>query len=494
VQFLIQHLERRLWPTRSSGYEAVPRWLTVTRYSFALLRDYLHGELSLRAMSLVYTTMLTIVPLLAFAFAVLKGLGFHRDLEPLLQNFMAPLGPRGAEITTRIIGLVDNVSGSALASVSVIVLLLSALSLAHKVEGSFNFVWRVDRPRSLARRFSEYLSVIFVGPLLMSVAMGLLATLASATATNWIRSIEPFGAWIASLRSLTPYVMVIAGFTLLYAVVPNTRVRLKPALIGGAFGGILWAGSGSLFTTFVVSVSRTEAIYSGFAIVIVAMLWLHLSWVVLLLGAQLSFYVQNPDYVRLGRRAESLANASREQLALSVMLLVGRDFATPGHGWRSESIAARIRVPRHLLAPVVGSLMEAGLLTRTNEQRLIPARDPRNIEVKAILDAVRRTRVDSHAASDDWNPTISALTGGVEHAIRDAVGPRSLADLVDADAKREAAEAAAPATSPPAVHSDGPCYSCLAAAGQREPVDEHRTATHRAAHVDVGAYGLDVTK
>jgi membrane protein len=442
VQLLIQYLERRLWPTRSSGYEAAPRWLTAARCSFALLRDFFQGEISLRAMSLVYTTMLTIVPLLAFAFAVLKGLGLHRDLEPLLQSFMAPLGPRGAEITTRIVGFVDNVSGSALASVSVIVFLLSALSLAEKVESSFNFVWRVDRPRSFVRRFSEYVSVIVVGPLLMSVAMGLLATLASASATNWIRSVEPIGTWIASLRSLTPYVMVIAGFTFLYVFVPNTRVRFKSALIGGVFAGVLWAGSGSLFTTFVVSVSRTEAIYSGFAIVIVAMLWLHLSWVVVLLGAQLSFYAQNPDYLRLGERAESLSNALRERLALSAMLLVGRDFATPGHGWRIESLAARIRVPRHLLAPVIGSLTDAGLLTRTSEHRLIPAKDPRNIEVNAILDAMRRADVDSHSASDDWNPTVGALADAIERAIRDAVGPRSLADLVDADVQRETAATA----------------------------------------------------
>ncbi len=450
-QLLIQYLERRLWPTRASGDEAAPWWLKAGRYSFALLRDYLDGELSLRAMSLVYTTMLTIVPLLAFVFAVLKGLGFHRELEPLLLNFMAPLGPRGAEITTHIVEFVDNLSGSALATVSVIVLLLSALSLAEKVESSFNFVWRVDRPRSLARRFTDYVSVLFIGPLLMSVALGLLATLASATATSWIRSIEPIGTWVANLHSLAPYALVIAGFTCMYVWVPNTRVRLKSALIGGVFGGVLWAGSGSLFATFVVSVSSTEAIYSSFAVVIVAMLWLHLSWVVLLLGAQLSFYVQNPDYLRAGQRAESVANALRERLALSAMLLVGRDFSAPGHGWRIESLAARIRVPRHLLGPVIGSLMDAGLLARTNEQRLIPARDPRSIEVKEIVEAMRRANVDSHTASDDWNPTVAALADGIERAIRDAVGPQSLADWVDADVRRETAETAASRKPPPAA-------------------------------------------
>ena len=458
MELLIRYFERRLWPARASGDARVPRWLIVARYAFSLLRDYLQGELSLHAMSLVYTTMLAIAPLLAFAFAVLKGLGLHRDLEPLLQNFLGPLGPSGVEITTRIVSVVDNVSGSTLASISIIVLMLSALSLAQKMEESFNFVWRVDQADSFTRHFIAYLSVIFVAPV-MSIAIGLLATLESATATGWIRSIEPLGMWVANLSSLTPYAIVIAGFTFLYLFVPNTRVRLKPALIGSVFGGVLWAGSGSLFTAFIVSVSRTEAIYSGFAIVIVGMIWLHLSWVVLLLGAQLSFYVQNPGYLRLSERPKSMANALRERLALSVMLLVGRDCASPGSDCGIDSLAARLRLPHYLLAPIVASLVDAGVLKRTHRQRLGLTMDAPHIEVRTILDAVRRVRDDSLDTGDDWNPTVDALADDVERAIRAAVGERSLADLVGADVQRET--------------ESGPEKDTgkLAAAGQREPID-----------------------
>jgi membrane protein len=441
VDLLIEQLEHWLWPSPASQARA-PLWRRVARYAFALLRDFVQGDLSLRAMSLGYTTMLTIVPLLAFAFAVLKGLGIHRELEPLLLNFLMPLGPRGAELTQRVVGLVDNVSGSALASISIVILLFSMLSMAQKVESSLNFVWRVDRPRSFARRFTEYLSVMFVGPLLMTVAMSIIATLASATATSFLRTIEPFGFLLARLSALAPYAMVVAGFTFLYMFVPNTRVRVVPALIGGAFGGIVWAGSGNLFTSLIVSLSRTEAIYSSFAIVIIAMLWLHLSWLVLLLGAQLACYAQNPDYLRLGQRTESLANAVRERLALSTMLLVGRDFTTPGHGWRLSSLAAEIRVPRHLLEPVLISLTNAGLLTETNEHRLIPAKDPRHIDVSSILDAVRVAQSDRHGVSDDWNPTVGALADSIDRAIHDSLHEQTLADIVDTDARRAAVAAA----------------------------------------------------
>jgi membrane protein len=440
MELLTRPLEQWLWRHHRSSFDPPPRWLAVARYAYALLRDLLAGELSLRAMSLVYTTMLAIVPLLAFSFAVLKGLGIHRDLEPLIYNFLAPLGPRAGELTTRIIGFVDNVSGSTIATISIALLLFSALSMAQKVESSFNYVWRVDRPRSFARRLSEYLSVMLVGPLLMSVALGFTASLASTMVMERLAQMQPFGPWLASVGSLTPYLLVIAAFSFLYVFVPNTRVYVRPAIYGGIFAGLLWVGSGSLFTSFFVSVSRWEAIYSGFAIVIIAMLWMHLSWLILLLGAQLAFYLQNPDYLRLGQRTESTSNSVREHLALSTMLLVGRDFEKPGHGWRVESLAARIRIPRHLLEPIVSALTHCKLLTETSERRLIPARDPHRISVSEILDAVRTTHRDHPAeASTEWNPTVRSLTDSVEQAIRSAIGDKTLADVVDADFRSDAA-------------------------------------------------------
>jgi membrane protein len=438
MEFITRPIERRLWP-RGNRSEPVPPGLTAARFIYALIRDFAHGDLSMRAMSLVYTTMLAIVPLLAFAFSLLKGLGLHRDLEPVLRGFLAPLGPRAAEISGQIIGFVDNVSGFALGSISVAIFLFSALSMAQKVESSFNFVWRVDRPRSFARRFSEYLSFILVGPLIMSVAMGFTATLASTAAMSRLREVGVIGEMFEALSWSTPYALIIGSFTFLYVFVPNTRVSLKPALIGGVFAGILWAGTGGLFTSFVVSLSRYEAIYAGFAIVLVAMIWLYLSWLILLLGAQLAFYVQHPEYLQLGQRALSASNATRERLALSTMLLVGRDFDKPDHGWRIEGVAAQLRVPRHLLEPVTAALTDAGLLTRTSEHRLIPARDLRRISVVDILAAVRSSERDSHHQADDqWNPTVATVADDVESAIRGALGERTLADLVDADARAEA--------------------------------------------------------
>jgi membrane protein len=150
---LLGNLERWLFEPPESIY-GQPLWkLTrILRYPYGLIRDILRGDLTLRAMSLVYTTLLSIVPLLALSFSVLKGLGVHRDLEPVLYTFLEPLGQRGYDLTNQIMTFVDNVRGDVLGSLGLIFLLYTTVSMIQKVEESFNFVWRVAQPRSLMRR------------------------------------------------------------------------------------------------------------------------------------------------------------------------------------------------------------------------------------------------------------------------------------------------------------------------------------------------------
>jgi membrane protein len=441
---LTRHIELLLWPDVPPTTKWHERLLTIARYIYALLRDFAQGELSLRAMSLVYTTMLAIVPLLAFIFAVLKGLGFHRELEPLLIEFLAPIGTaRATELTASIVGFVDNISGSVLASLSVGLLLFTALSMAQKVEASFNFVWRVDRPRSFARRFTEYLSIMVGGPFVMLLMMGLIATVSSTTLAGELRAIDPIGTWLARLSDLTPYLFVIAAFSFLYMFIPNARVHFRPALVGGVFAGITWVAGGRLFAEFVVSASTYTAIYAGFAILFFLMLWMYLSWLVLLLGAQLAFYIQHPEYLRHGQRTPVMSNGLRERLAMSTMLLVGRDFEAPSHGWRPESLAAQMRVPRHFLEPVIGALKEEGLLTETLEQRLMPARDPRRISLAEVLGAVRSEARDrARLKGESWNATVELLTQRIDSSIASALEGKTLADLVDRDLAETAKELA----------------------------------------------------
>ncbi len=432
-----KRLLRYLWPD-TEPKPGLRRGLIVTaRFVYALTRDLATGEINLRAMSLVYTTMLAVVPMLAFAFALAKGLGIHRQMEPMLRRILQPIGPRADEFTQTIIGFVDNVSGSVLAFVSVGLLLLTVISMAQKVESSFNFVWRVDRPRSFGRRFSEYLSVILIGPTIMLIAAGLITSLSSQALTNWLADSATIAAWFTRLGNASPYLMVIIAFTFLYLFIPNTRVRFRPALIGGVVAGIVWTGSGYLFTDFVASSGRLEAIYSGFVVIFLAMVWLYLTWLIFLLGSLLAYYIQNPFNLRYGQRTIPVNNSIRERLSLSIMFIVARDFAQPGHGWTDESLAAKLRVPRSIIEPVTAALMAEKLLIRSSESQLLPGRDPHHIKIGDIVAALRGGESGQLPTRQLGIAPVDAVVDRIETAIASELGAGSLGELVDASLANE---------------------------------------------------------
>src|SRR5688500_18479261 len=191
IETLLGNLERWLFEPPESIY-GQPLWkLTrILRYPYALARDIARGDLTMRAMSLVYTTLLSIVPLIALSFSVLKGLGYHRELEPVLYTFLEPLGEKAGDLTLQVMQFVENARGGVLGSIGLIIFLYTVISMVQKVEESFNFVWRVEQPRSLGRRFSEYLSVMVIGPTVIVGALGMMATVQSSAIMQRISQYE----------------------------------------------------------------------------------------------------------------------------------------------------------------------------------------------------------------------------------------------------------------------------------------------------------------
>lgn len=432
IATLLGNLERWLFEPPESIY-GQPLWkLTrILRYPYALLRDILRGDLTMRAMSLVYTTLLSIVPLIALSFSVLKGLGYHRDFEPVLYTFLEPLGDRGYDLTKQVMDFVENVRGGVLGSLSLIFLLYATISMIQKVEESFNFVWRVAQPRSLARRFSEYLSVMIVGPAVIVAALGMIATLANTSAVLALSKYEPFGTALVGLGHLTPYVLVTGVFAFLYAFMPNTRVHARAALIGGLFAGVVWAASGMIFASFVVESTRNIIIYAGFAIVIVALIWLHVSWLILLLGAQLAFYVQNPQYLRPGRGEIHLNASLRERVALSIICLIVTDYCSASHRWNTNRLAEHLDLPGAALSPIVTALERAKILLLAEDETWVPARDPQAIDLVEVLEAVRYdTAGPKLARIRDIAPAVAAARAA-EEAMANSLKGKTASDLVE---------------------------------------------------------------
>ena len=432
IRGLGKKIDDLVWGETLREYGLPGRILTgVMQNLYAVLRDIFSGQLTLRSMSLVYTTLLSVVPLIAFSFAVLKGLGVAEQLEARLVTILEPLGERGEEITHQIMTLVENVNGSVLGGLGLAFFIYTAISMIEKIEESFNYVWYVSKPRSFARRFTEYMLVLLIGPVAIVIALGAIASLQNEAIVQWLANNAVFGPLFAATTRLTPYLLVTGVFTFMYWYMPNANVRFSSALIGGIAGGFLWATAGVIFAAFLANTTNIQAIYASFAIAIFALLWLYLNWLILLIGAQLAFYFQNPAYLRIGRREPRLSNAMRERLALNIMLLVGIAFRDSDKSIDLRELSRELRIPSITIAPIIADLESSGLLTTNEKDMLLPGREMSRISLVDILDVVR---VDGETGSDrdpKWNALVESIGDGVDAAVQQTISDRSLSDLLD---------------------------------------------------------------
>jgi membrane protein len=404
--------------------------LRTLRYPVAIGRDWVAGEISVQAMSLAYTTLLSLVPLMVFSFAILKGLGARTDLHFILHEFFRPLGGAANQLTESVMQFVENMRGDVLGSLGLAFLTYTVISTIQKVEASFNFVWRVDRPRSLARRFTEYLSIMIIGPILLAVALGLLGSALHSPAAQWLDSSAHLGWLIHGGGQLLPYAIVTTVFSSMYAYIPNVRVELKAALIGGVTAGVIWALVGQIFTAFILYSSRMMAVYTGFAIVLTTLIWVYMSWLILLIGAELAFYVQFPQYLPHGRESIALAGGVREQLALSVMYLIGRDYREGITAWNAARLAAELDIPGSSLAPVLASLEKAGLIVASEREHFLPGRDPEKIRISSVLEAARATLHGRIVPAGGAAQPAARVMREVESTLTRSLGERSLKDMI----------------------------------------------------------------
>lgn len=417
------------------GWKA--RLIGSLRVCFALVRDLAEGQLSLRAMGLVYTTLLSLIPLLAISFSVLKALGIHNQIEPLLLNFLEPLGEKGVEISSRVIEFVENVEAGVLGSVGLGLLVYTVVSLMQKIERAFNYTWHVTQHRSFARRFGDYLSVLVIGPVLVFASLGITASLTSTSVVEELTGIQPIGALVKLAGRLVPYLLIIGAFTFVYVFMPNTKVRVRSALIGAFVAGILWETTGWAFASFVVTSARYMAIYSAFATLVMFMIWLYLSWLILLVGASIAFYHQHPEYLSARRGELRLSNRVKEKLALLVTFLIGDSFCRNRPAWTAQGLAQRLNVPAEGAAAVLQALEHRGLLTRTGDESptYLPARSLEAIEVKDVLDAVRAADEQTHFSLQRLpsEPAVERLLDRLEKAVAGALDGRTLKELASSE-------------------------------------------------------------
>jgi membrane protein len=404
--------------------------LWLARMLYLVARDVLTGRFSLRAKSMVYTTLLALVPMLALVFSVLKTIGIHRQLEPALLQFLAPLGPKGMELTAQLVEFIGGLKVGVLGVVGLAFLLYAAIELLIQVEIAFNDLWGVQRARSAVRRFSDYLAVLLVGPVLVVSSISLTASAMSASVIQRLAASSTWGLVLAAGAKSISYALVVAACTLAYVFIPNTRVRWVPALLGALIAGGLWMSAGALFAALVAGSATYTAFYSGFAAIILFLLWVYTSWLILLFGARIAYFVQHPRAVVLKRFAEQERFLTIDRLMLRAMLAIARAHVRGAPPPDVAALSEQFAVDEFTMLDACNKLNAIGYVVRSDDTpaRFVPAKSAAQLPLSELWSAARGGGVGDEETE--------RLIREIDVAIAKGLGGMSLEDSLLGDLTR----------------------------------------------------------
>ena len=404
--------------------------------SFAFSNFFANDSL-LRATALSFTTLLSIVPLLALAFSVLKGLGAQNKLAPLMLHQVAA---GSEEVVNRVISYIDNTNMGSVGAIGLAVLLFTAINMLGSIEEAFNAAWGVTETRSLYRKFSDYLSVLVSAPLLLLAATSITTTVQSDTMISWLFDYTYVGDLIMFLLSFTPYLIVWIALFVLYIFLPNTRVRYSSAIIGAVLAGTLWQFAQWCYIHFQVGAGNYNAIYGTLAALPILMVWIFVSWAIVLFGMEVVAAHQNLRTFRRDIRGRQISHRLKEMVALAVLRHIAQAFQDGTPGWGDQHLAVRLCLPVRVIRDTLNQLMEAGFIVQAAHGTYYPARELDQIEVSQVLLALRSRGASGTICGEEQTEELLAT---VDQTVRTALEGLTLKDL------------AAQEKSPPGVDKGG---------------------------------------
>jgi membrane protein len=365
-------------------------------------RGFGQDQCPLRASALTFYSILSIVPVVAMAFGIAKGFGFQEVLEKqLLERFSGQ-----EEVMMRVVdfahSLLENTKGGTIVSIGIVVLLWTVIKLLAHIEGSFNAIWEVKTPRSYGRKFSDYLSIMLVSPLLilMSSSATVFITTKITLITEKVALIGMFSPMIFFMLKLTPYFLVWILFIFTYILMPNTKVNFSAGFIAGIIAGTIFQAAQLAYILFQVGVAKYNAIYGSFAALPLFLIWMQLSWLIVLFGAEISFAYQYVDTYEFEPDRRQISPAFKRLLTLQIAHRVISTFSKGKMPLTASKLSQALEIPIRLVLDLLDELVESEILSITdikgNEKLAYqPARDINIITIKSIIEALEQKGVDN---------------------------------------------------------------------------------------------------
>lgn len=394
IRKAISFITRDIWRIKGSKIPR-KRFFLINNLRIALvsLRGFNEDKCSLRSSALTFYTLLSIVPIFAMAFGIAKGFGFEKLLEQhILENL-----PNQNDVVINIINfansMLEQTRAGFVAGVGVVILFWAIIKVLTNIEKSFNDIWGIKQMRPIGRRLSDYLSIMLVCPIFLILTSGITVFVKTQAVlmTERIALLGSIGPFINFMLSFLPYIIMWSIFAFIYIFIPNTKVNLKSGIVAGIFAGTAYQVAQIIYVGFQVGVGKYNAIYGSFAALPLFLVWLQLSWRIVLFGAELSFAHQNVDTYEFEPDCLAVSESFKKLLTLRVVNMLIKNFAKGERPITASEIAHELEIPIRLLRDILSNLLEAQILSavsiaESKDLAYHPGCDINLMTIKYVLD------------------------------------------------------------------------------------------------------------
>jgi membrane protein len=402
ISQLVLFLEKGIWQISLRNLPRRRSWfIRPIRVILLAIRGFKDDNVGLRASSLTYFTLLSLVPVVGLGFGIAKGFGLEMYLERQLALALAGHEEVLKWVLSFSQTLLQNASGGMVAGFGMLILLFTVFMVMKNIEGSFNDIWQVKKSRHWTRMLSDYFAIMFIAPLFLILSSA--ATVFLNTQVHQLAAeFQFFGFWspvLFFLVNLIPYVLIWVIFTIIYMAMPNTNVKFSSAVVAGIISGTLFQVAQWGYINFLIGVSVYNAIYGSFAALPLLLVWLQMSWFIVLFGAELAFATQNVENYEFDTETQNISPFNKKLLSTYVMYILVQSFMKGKPAPDSEKIANELEIPNKLVRSILNDLVEVGLVNevqtfKAKQSAYQPALDIGQISIQMIMERLDRQGMD----------------------------------------------------------------------------------------------------
>jgi membrane protein len=401
-----------------------------SRIYILAFKGFFEDRAAVRAAALTYFTMLSIVPIFAIAFAIARNFGFEDRLHEIINNNMKGQEEIMNWLTNMVDNLLANAKGGILAGVGGVIFFWSVIQVLNNIEQAFNDIWQIRKARSPARKFSDFLAIMILSPFAIGLSGSMMVKIQTTA-----QEFELNTLLVQMLIKSVPYLSIWLLFTIVYIVMPNTKVKFKYALIAGIFAGTVAIVFQSLYQDLQIGVWRFNTFYGSIAMIPLFLLWLQITWLIVLMGAEISFAYQNIEHYEFEENALNLSHNNKRILTLLITYHIVKSFEESGEPWTSEALSHELGMPVRLVNELLYELVDAGILAELaannpKERSYLPAVDINQITIEYIYSRMEMAGGDQMVVTEsDKLQRITNLHEHILHSIRESPSNILLKDI-----------------------------------------------------------------